>query len=73
MESRRAKYCPELGATECNIFELENASAEGPELVYSPELVAGYLEPTDLLALHLGAANPKWAERINLIRKIPLK
>ena len=54
-----------------HFYDLECAAPEGPDLVYSPELVNEYVEPTELTALAIDAANPAWAERIAFIRKIP--
>ena len=53
-------------------YNVEVAAAEGPDLVYRPELVAAYVEPTELTALALDpATKPVSADAVAKIRKIP--
>ena len=54
-----------------HFYDVEVAAAAGPDLVYSADLVAAYAEPTELATLAIEAANPKWADAIFKIRKIP--
>ena len=53
-----------------HFYDLECAALEAQGLVYSPELVCEYVEPTELTALAIDAANPAWAERIAFIRMV---
>ena len=52
-------------------YDLEFESAEGPDLEYTLEIIATYIEPSELAALVADCTNPKWVERIEVIRNIP--
>ena len=52
-------------------YNLELASAEGPELVYTRAQVDSYVEPTELEVLAADGSNEAWAARIEAIRRIP--
>ena len=51
-------------------YNLEQ-EAGGPGFVFTPAMVAGYMEPDELTALVRDGSNPHWFERINVIRTIP--
>ena len=72
MARQRQKCCAGVGATECSFFyNLELASAEGSELVYTRAHVDSYIEPTELQVLAADGSNEAWAGRIAVIRRIP--
>ena len=52
-------------------YDLELASAEGPELVYTLAHVASYIEPTELTALAADGSKDAWAARVFAIRALP--
>ena len=55
-------------------YDLEKMAPPGSDFSYTPDVVASYMEPTELAALCADKANPKWKGwmvRIVVIRRIP--